>query len=203
MLLSNDLLNILSLGLFLVFIISYSAKLVMLKRKFHIQAHVLGNQGKEQRTHLIELGVKWSSLCWGLSWGMHSLFGNFLLDPWFDVDFIQITGLILAASGLTLFIAAMLHMRTSWRVGIDPSSQTVLIITGIYRFSRNPAFVGFDMMFIGLFLMFPNMMNLVICCINLLLFDRLIRMEEMHLSQQSGHTYLKYAEQTPRYFWMI
>lgn len=203
MILSNHLLNLFSLGLFLVFLISYSAKLIMLKRRFHIQAHVLGDQGKERRTHMVELGVKWSSLCWGLSWGMHSLFGNFLFDPWFDDDFIRITGLIITALGLTLFITAMLQMRTSWRVGIDHSSRTVLITTGIYRFSRNPAFVGFDMMFIGLILMFPNMMNLMICALNLLLFDRLIRMEEIHLTQQSGSTYSKYAEQTPRYFWIF
>lgn len=47
-------------------------------------------------------------------------------------------------------------MRDSWRAGIDRTQKTKIINTGIYRYSRNPAFVGFDLLYIGMRLAFSN-----------------------------------------------
>ena len=40
-------------------------------------------------------------------------------------------------------------MKDSWQAGIPDKDKTELVTTGIYRFSRNPAFLGFDLMYVG------------------------------------------------------
>ena len=59
-------------------------------------------------------------------------------------------GLALTALGVVFFTTAVLQMRDSWRAGISPDEKTGLVTSGIYRISRNPAFVGFDLTYIGL-----------------------------------------------------
>lgn len=47
-------------------------------------------------------------------------------------------------------------MRDSWRASIPKKSQTKLVISGIYKFSRNPAFLGFDLQYTGVLLLYFN-----------------------------------------------
>ena len=47
-------------------------------------------------------------------------------------------------------------MRDSWRAGIPERDGTELVTGGLYAFSRNPAFLGFDLMYLGVFLLFAN-----------------------------------------------
>lgn len=43
-------------------------------------------------------------------------------------------------------------MRDSWRAGISETDKTELVTEGIYQISRNPAFLGFDLLYIGILL---------------------------------------------------
>lgn len=63
-------------------------------------------------------------------------------------------GAALGLAGDLIFAAAVLTMRDSWRAGIAEQDKTELITQGIYQISRNPAFLGFDCVYIGLTLMF-------------------------------------------------
>ena len=63
-------------------------------------------------------------------------------------------GLGLAAAGVGVFAASVYTMRDSWRAGIPREGETELVTAGIYRFSRNPAFLGFDLTYLGLLLPF-------------------------------------------------
>lgn len=45
-------------------------------------------------------------------------------------------------------------MKDSWRAGIAENDKTEIVTSGIYQISRNPAFLGFDCVYIGLMLMF-------------------------------------------------
>ena len=89
----------------------------------------------------------------------------------------------------------MITMKNSWRVGIDKDTKTKLITNGLYKYSRNPAFVGFDLMFIGMFLVFPNIGTLFICFINIFSIHYLILQEE----KKKQEDYLFYRNNTPRY----
>lgn len=194
--------DVISLILFFTFVISYFMKLVLLSRKNEISANVLGKGNKPSATVIVETAVKISSFCWAILWFLNSLgIGNYR-----SISFARPVGwmgVIVAGIGLSVFIAAMLYMKTSWRVGIDKSTETSLVTNGIYRYSRNPAFTGFDLMFIGFMMMYPNLLALIVGVSNLFFFHLLIIQEERHLKQTFGETYNRYVRDTPRYLWFI
>ncbi|MFD3258736.1 isoprenylcysteine carboxylmethyltransferase family protein [Paenibacillus lentus] len=202
--------NLASLSLFLIFLTSYLMKLWMLRTKGQIRANVLGKSGKPLQVRIVESGVKLATLIWGGLWFALSCFG----DAWLKAASIPLgegtlaisvtaAGVLVTALGLVFFIIAMLHMRTSWRVGIDKATSTELVMNGIYRYSRNPAFVGFDLMFIGLFLTYLNYVTLIVCLMNIIFLHLLIRQEERHLESVFGDMYCKYMRHTPRYIGLI
>ncbi|WP_410768275.1 methyltransferase family protein [Fontibacillus sp. BL9] len=191
------------MSLFVIFLVSYSLKLWLLSKKQGIQAHVLGKKGKAGSTRIVETGVKIFSALWGILWFACSLGSLVGLTSFSTAGWVGWTGSVITAFGVLIFIIAMLYMKSSWRVGIDKTTETALVTDGLYRFSRNPAFVGFDLMFIGFMLMYPSTTNIGVGLCNLLLFHLLIRQEEKHLDQTFGVEYRKYAEATPRYLWFI
>lgn len=64
--------------------------------------------------------------------------------------------------GDMIFLVSVLCMKDSWRAGIPDKDRTKLVTTGIYRYSRNPAFLGFDFMYVGLLLMYFNLSMFVV-----------------------------------------
>lgn len=71
------------------------------------------------------------------------------------------TGFCVGILGDIIFLLSVLCMKDNWRAGIPDKDKTELVTTGIYRFSRNPAFLGFDFMYIGVLLMYGNVLTLV------------------------------------------
>ncbi len=115
----------------------------------------------------------------------------------------RMLGLLIALCGIASFIAAMVTMRDSWRAGIDPDAKTALITRGIYRYSRNPAFLGFILHSIGLLLVLPNPVHAVVTVAHLVLLHRWILQEEAYLPTVFGQAYEAYKRETPRYFWFL
>ena len=66
----------------------------------------------------------------------------------------RFTGFCLGLCGDVLFLISVLFMKDSWRAGIPEKDKTRLVTNGIYRYSRNPAFCGFDLMYIGVLFLF-------------------------------------------------
>ena len=112
---------------------------------------------------------------------------------------LQWTGLAIAAIGVAFFIVAMLTMSDSWRAGIPDSDKTVFVQKGIYRISRNPAFVGFDLMYIGLLLAFPNITHLLFAIFPIVMLHLQIRQEEVFLRNTFGAEYEEYCRKVRRY----
>lgn len=109
-------------------------------------------------------------------------------------------GLVLTASGVVFFTAAVLRMRDSWRAGISSDEKTELVTGGIYSISRNPAFVGFDLTYIGLFLCFANWLNLVVTVGTVAVFHLQILQEERYLLSRKDIDYEAYYSRVRRYF---
>ncbi len=194
--------NIFSLFLFIIFFSSYIIKLIILYRKDRISANVLGKAGKESNIHKAEILVKISTFIWGFMWLLLSLFETKIVSiiiPLKTSILINYAGVITTLAGVLIFITAMISMKTSWRVGIDKSTQTKLITTSIYRYSRNPAFVGFDLMFIGVAAIYPGLVTALVAIVNIVAIHNLTLKEEMHLKSTFGDSYIKYMKQTARY----
>ena len=116
-----------------------------------------------------------------------------------DCPALQWAGLLLAASGLVFFIIAVLTMADSWRAGIPEKDRTQLVQSGIYRISRNPAFVGFDLMYIGLLLAFPNLLHLVFALFPVVMLHLQILQEEAYCRATFGAPYEAYCKKVRRY----
>ena len=74
-----------------------------------------------------------------------------------------------------------------------------MVTWGIYRISRNPAFLGFDLIYLGCAMAFPNLANIAIACCAITLFHCQILGEEKHCSQSFGEEYDTYKSTTRRY----
>jgi protein-S-isoprenylcysteine O-methyltransferase Ste14 len=198
----SDLKNILSLILFCIFLTAYLFKLVILYKKNHIKGNVLAKGNKLAKIHYTELFVKTTTFVWGATWFVFSLAESYivtLVGEQFDNPVLPLIGVGVVALGCFIFIQAMIAMRTSWRVGIDKTTVTKLITHGIYKFSRNAAFVGFDLMFLGVYLMYPNPLTFIIAILNIAAIHLLILQEEQHLKSVFGDEYVNYCKTTPRY----
>ena len=64
--------------------------------------------------------------------------------------------------GDAIFLLSVLCMKDSWQAGIPDKDKTELVTTGIYRFSRTPAFLCFDLMYVGALLLYGNLLTLPI-----------------------------------------
>ncbi len=74
-----------------------------------------------------------------------------------------------------------------------------MVTAGIYRFSRNPAFLGFDLVYTGILLMFFNWVLLVFTVFAAVMLHLQIMQEEKFLSAAFGEEYLSYRKRVCRY----
>ena len=114
----------------------------------------------------------------------------------------MVTGNVLLLLSIVIAAASLLGLKDSWRVGIPEDQQTVLISTGIYRFTRNPYFLAYLIMFAGYTLILQNIMLLALLLISMAIVHAMIRKEEAHLANMHGADYDVYRKKVPRYlFW--
>lgn len=108
-------------------------------------------------------------------------------------------GVGIGIAGDIVFGAAVMTMRDSWRAGIAKNDDTELVTDGIYRISRNPAFLGFDCVYLGLLLMFFNWLLLIASIFAAVMLHLQILQEEKHLPNVFGEAYLDYKGKVCRY----
>lgn len=113
---------------------------------------------------------------------------------------VRVIGVFLGIIGVTVFIISVLTMRDSWRAGVSKTDKTELVTRGIYQISRNPAFLGFDLVYIGTVMMFFNWVLLIISLFAMLMFHlQIVNVEEDFLLETFGDEYLCYKKKVCRY----
>ena len=111
----------------------------------------------------------------------------------------RFTGFCIGMAGDIIFLISVLCMKDSWRAGIPDRGRTELVTDGIYAFSRNPAFLGFDLQYIGVLLMFCNLLTGAFTVFAVTMLHLQILQEERYLTTVFGAKYLKYRNQVLRY----
>jgi len=119
---------------------------------------------------------------------------------------LRIMGAVIGLLGVFVFAASVITMKDSWRAGVSEAEKTDLVTDGIYQISRNPAFLGFDLVYIGLLLMFFNWFLLGISALAMLMLHlQIVNVEEDFLIEAFGQEYLEYRKRVCRYlgrkFW--
>ena len=111
----------------------------------------------------------------------------------------RFTGFCVGMLGDLIFLISVLCMKDSWRAGIPDRDRTELVTDGIYAFSRNPAFLGFDLQYIGVLLMFCNLLTAAFTVFAVSMLHLQILQEERYLTAAFGPEYLQYRRHVLRY----
>lgn len=111
----------------------------------------------------------------------------------------RFTGFVIAMAGDIIFLVSVIKMKDSWRAGIPENDSTSLVTDGIYKFSRNPAFLGFDFMYIGMLLLYMNIATIVFTVFAVTMLHMQILQEERYLQDIFGDEYLEYKKHVFRY----
>ncbi len=191
------LIQIIMLMLLCVFYFIYFAKAVMLKKQ-GISVDLLGKGDKPKKAVCIEIILKTVTVCGALIKFTSTALPN-LIWSFNAVLTMQIIGCVLAAAGVILFGFSITEMRNNWRAGFDKNQNTSLVTNGIYKISRNPAFAGFDLLYIGCSIAFPNIIMILISLIALIAFHIQILSEEQFLTEKFGQEYIDYKAKVKRY----
>ena len=171
----------------------YFAK-ILIQRKQFIKTNQMGVGNKPKKVLLIERIMS----CATVLTCVISVCSIFLVKH-FPVTAVRVAGVIIGIIGVIFFALATITMKSSWRVGI-PEEKTALVTHGIYNWSRNPAFVGFDLLYLSVCLMFFNIPLLLISIWATVMLHLQILQEENHMYNIFGNEYVAYKKHTLRYF---
>lgn len=111
----------------------------------------------------------------------------------------RFTGFCIGLTGDLIFLISVICMKDSWRAGIPDVDKTELVTNGIYAFSRNPAFLGFDLMYMGVFLMYCNLLTGIFTAFAIIMLHLQILQEERYMSETFKEEYLRYKQRVFRY----
>lgn len=139
-------------------------------------------------------------LCGYMTWAVtvQSWLGAALLHG-LRIEALRILALVLWGGGLLLAAVSLLDLGSSTRLGL-PSTPTAFKTQGIYRFSRNPMYLGFNLLTLGAIA--NNLHPLIVAAgaYSITVYHFIIRGEEKFLGAQFGAEYEAYARKVRRYF---
>lgn len=111
----------------------------------------------------------------------------------------DVVGWALLMVSLLIITIAQANMGRAWRIGIDHTSTPILAREGLFRWSRNPIFLGLRLNLLGLFLILPNAATLVIWLVGEALMQVQVRLEEEHLARTFRDIYADYKRTVRRW----
>ena len=181
-----------ALSVLAVFYGIYFAKQLAQKRR-GIKTRQIGRR-KEKHLHTVEMLMSVATLCAPAAQLLSIACGWNCMPAG-----ARFTGFCVGMMGDAIFLLSVLCMKDSWRAGIPDSDKTALVTNGIYKYSRNPAFLGFDFMYIGVLLMYGNPLTLVFSAFAAVMLHLQILQEEQYLADTFKEDYLAYKKQVFRY----
>ena len=186
--------------LFGAFALAYFSKIALLRAK-GIRGYQLGTKGKISTLpeRLTSASSFFAVSVWACEIVLEVRIAALPVSA-HGLTVLSIAGLAVTAAGLAVFCAAMIAMKDSWRVGIDTMKRTRLIETGIYAYSRNPAFAGLGILFAGVFITFPDIFTAAGAAALAASMYFLARKEEEHWIAVGGRDYERYRKRVSCFF---
>jgi protein-S-isoprenylcysteine O-methyltransferase Ste14 len=126
--------------------------------------------------------------------------GRFVPVPFIPSTIWRNVGLLLTCIGFLLGISALLEFRKE-RTTLDPHGSSKQVVTsGIYRFTRNPIYLGFLLMVIGLPLNSGLIWGIILAPLYMIVMTRLvIEQEEAYLEKKFKDQYTSYKSRVRRW----
>ncbi|MFO7639669.1 MAG: isoprenylcysteine carboxylmethyltransferase family protein [bacterium] len=177
-----------------------AGRAVRLRRRARLNAVA---PGRASRLALVALVVTW---CWAMLvlWYALPVGGRPLLPPldtriW-DAIPVRLAGLALVAAGFALNVLAHRALGDNWRLGIDERHPGRLVTSGVYRFSRHPIYLFFNLYFLGTFLIEGRPLLLAWWVVVAVLLHFEARQEERFLAGRFGAAWQAYRARVRRYW---
>lgn len=181
---------------FAVLIMFYGCYLgkMLSQRRSGIRTDQMG-VGKTGFTKWVEIIMKIATYLTVLAEVISIALGTTRLPVW-----LRLSGLFLSLTGVVFFSLAVMTMKDSWRAGVSSTDKTEFVTRGIFQISRNPAFLGFDLVYIGIVMMFYNPWLLAVSFIAYaMLHLQIVNNEEPFLADTFGEEYMAYSRHVNRY----
>ena len=185
--------KIVGLLILAVFYTVYLCKMIVQKRK-GIQTDQIAKGKQATKVFYTELVMKIATY----SVVVAEVLSLFFTPPYLPQTLV-VAGVVLGFIGDILFTVSVVTMKDSWRAGIAENDKTEIITSGIYSISRNPAFLAFDCVYIGLLLIAFNWALLVLSVFAMAMLHLQILQEETFLSKTFGAEYNAYKSKVRRY----
>ena len=106
--------------------------------------------------------------------------------------------LIMLIPGSVIMAISFFNLGTSLKVGL-PEQGTILKTKGVYRISRNPLYLGVYLITIASCLYFPDIINILLALIGMIIHHLITLSEEKFLSARFGQEYDNYRKKVRRY----
>jgi protein-S-isoprenylcysteine O-methyltransferase Ste14 len=106
------------------------------------------------------------------------------------------TGVVWAGTLIVVF--ALVGLGPSLKMGL-PEDETKLQTRGIYRFSRNPLYLGIYLISVSSCLYFPDLINVSFALYSIYIHHQIIKGEEVFLAQRFGMDWENYCSKVRRY----
>lgn len=184
--------KILTILIMILFYSIYFGKMIVQKRQ-GIQTRQLG-KSKNQDVRVVEILVSIATLI-----VIPIQLISIILDLTMLDNNIRFIGFLVGILGDILFLIAIITMKNSWRARIPSEDKIEFVSNGIYKISRNPAFVGFDLMYIGICLLYCNILTVIFSLFAIIMLHFQILQEEKYLKETFGEKYITYKNKVFRY----
>jgi len=115
---------------------------------------------------------------------------------WYQQFFLNIVGYFIAALGTGIYMVAALKFGSLKK--LSGAGDAELETQGIYKYTRNPQFLGWWVFFFGLFVSYINFLSLVFLIVAVILGYIQIFYEEKYLHLKFGSQYSEYMKNVRR-----
>lgn len=99
-----------------------------------------------------------------------------------------------------LILAGFFLLAASWKVLYEAQRKRKLAVTGPYFKIRHPQYMAFIVIMMGFLVQWPTLPTLLMFPVLVWMYVRLARREEQEALVEFGEQYMRYAENTPRFF---
>ena len=134
-------------------------------------------------------------ICWGLSL-IRAIVPSF---GWVDVPlWMSWLGACMLCVSTVVLLLSFYELGSSLRYGL-PEQETKLKTSGLYRFSRNPQYLGVFMVTISCTIFFPNILNIILGLYCIAMQCLMIFGEEKFLAKKFGIEWEEYKNKVRRF----
>lgn len=122
------------------------------------------------------------------------------LAPWPALQVPWPVGAVLTAIGAAVIVAAMQRFRATGENAVPWTGSDAMIANGIYRYTRNPMYLGMAVMQAGLALLLGSITALVLVPVSIAIIQtQVIAREEAYLTGRFGASYQDYCRRVRRW----